>query len=57
MGICFSWPLTLSPICLPLALCPLAPGSIKFISAGFNFLPVCVIKCSCATLIKRVLYS
>ena len=38
MGICF----------------PSGPGLIKFISAGFDFLPVCVIKCSCATLIKHM---
>ena len=34
---------------------PSLPGPIKFVSTGFDFLPVCVIKCSCATL--RVLYS
>ena len=54
-GICFSRPSALGPICRPSALSPSAPGPIKFVSAGFDFLPICVIKCSCATL--RVLYS
>ena len=33
---------------------PSAPGPITFINAGFDFLPVCVVKCSCATLIKHI---
>ena len=37
-----------------LALSLSAPGSMKFISAGFDFLLVCVIKCSCETLIKHM---
>ena len=35
-GICFSRP----------------PAPIKFVSAVFYFLPVCVVKCSCAALVK-----
>ena len=31
---------------------PSAPGPIKFLSAAFDFLPVCVVKCSCAALVK-----
>ena len=39
----------------PLAPRPLVPhpGPIEFLSAVFDFLHVCVIKCSCAVLIKR----
>ena len=37
-----------------LALSLSAPGFMKFISAGFDFLLVCVIKCSCETLIKHM---
>ena len=33
---------------------PSAPGPITFISAGFDFLSVCVVKCLCATLIKHI---
>ena len=36
------------------ALGPSAPGPVTFTSAGFDFLPVCVVKCSCATLIKHI---
>ena len=32
---------------------PRPPGPMKLISAGFDFLAVCV-KCSCATLIKHI---
>ena len=38
----------------PLSFGPSAHGSVKFISAGFDFLPVCVTKCSCGTLIKHI---
>ena len=31
---------------------PRPPGPIKFLSAVFGFLLVCVTKCSCASLIK-----
>ena len=40
-GICFSRPSVLGP-----------PAPIKFISAGFDFLLVCMIKCSSATLLS-----
>ena len=40
-GICFSRPSALGP-----------PGPIKFVSAVFDFLPVCVVKCSGAALVK-----
>ena len=45
-GICFSWPSTPYVV-------PSAPGPVKFLIAVFDFLPVCVIKCSCAALINR----
>ena len=38
----------LGPICQPSALCPL-----EFLRAGFNFVPVCIIKFSCAALVKH----
>ena len=38
----------------PSVLGPSTPGPITFTSAGFDFLPVCVVKCSCATLIKHI---
>ena len=53
-GICFSRLSALGPMCWPSTLGLAAPGPIKFISAGFDFLPVCVIKCSCAILIKHM---
>ena len=31
---------------------PGPPGPIEFLSAVFDFLPVCVKKCSCASLVK-----
>ena len=37
-----------------LALSPPHPLPIKFSSAGFDFLPACVTKCSCATLIEHI---
>ena len=36
-----------------LALIPQPVGPIKFLSAAFDFLPVCVIKCSCAALVEH----
>ena len=33
---------------------PSAPGPITSISAGFYFLSVCIVKCSCAKLIKHI---
>ena len=43
-----------APYVGPRPLGPSAAGPITFISADFHFLPVCVIKCSCATLIKHI---
>ena len=50
-GICFSPPSTLGHICRPSA--PRSPGPVTFLSVVFDFLTVCVIKCSCAVLVKR----
>ena len=49
----FSRSSALGPICWPLPSSsqPLCP--IKFLGAIFDFLPVCVIKCSCATSFKH----
>ena len=36
---------------------PRPPSPIKFLNAVFDFLPVCVVKCSCAALFKHILTS
>ena len=48
-GICFSRPS--APYVGPR---PSAPGPVTFTSTGFDFLPVYVVKCSCAKLIKHI---
>ena len=53
MGICLSRPSALGPICRPSTPRLALPGPIKLLSAVSDFLLVCVIKCSCAALIKR----
>ena len=53
-GICFSRPSALGPICRPSALGPSAPRPLKFSSAVFDFLPVCVVKCSCTTILSSL---
>ena len=50
-GICFSRPSALGPICRPSALGHSAPRPLKFLSTVFDFLPVCVVECSCCSII------
>ena len=46
LGICFSRPS--SPY-----VSPRLPGLMSFLCNAFEFLPVCVIKCSCAALVRQ----